>query len=140
MKKNIIIALVVLGILIMVGGIYFFVSQYPAPNNNNNNQPPANNPPASGNTGTGTPSASTHNITISGFAFSPSTLTIKVGDGVVWTNGDSVSHTITSDTGTELASPTFGRGQTYSHTFSTAGTYAYHCSIHSTMKGTIVVQ
>ncbi len=82
----------------------------------------------------------THYVNISGFAFSPSTLTISAGDTVTWTNMDSASHTITSDSGTELASSSISNGGTYSHTFNTKGTFGYHCSIHTTMKGTIVVE
>jgi plastocyanin len=42
-------------------------------------------------------------------------------------------------TGPELSSPVLGPAQTYSHTFNTAGVFHYHCSIHSSMKGTITV-
>ncbi|MDO8528533.1 MAG: cupredoxin family copper-binding protein [Nanoarchaeota archaeon] len=78
-------------------------------------------------------------VKISNFAFSPSTLTINVGGKVVWTNMDSAPHTVVSDSGNEISSSSLSNGGTYSHTFNTAGTYDYHCSIHPSMKGTIVV-
>ena len=84
--------------------------------------------------------AQVHTIAVSGYAFAPGTLTVHAGDTVVWKNGDQASHTITSDTGSELASDYFGKGMTVSHTFLQKGTYAYHCEPHPWMKGTIIVQ
>ncbi len=81
----------------------------------------------------------THSVSINNFAFSPNSLTINAGDTVVWTNNQGVPHTITSDSGSELASSQIQSGQTYSHTFSTPGTFNYHCSIHTTMKASITV-
>lgn len=84
--------------------------------------------------------AKSYDIKISGYAFSPKSLTVNVGDSVVWTNEDSVSHTVTSDSGSELSSSFLSKGQTYPHTFSQKGTFLYHCSPHPGMKGTIVVE
>jgi plastocyanin len=42
-------------------------------------------------------------------------------------------------TGKELSSSVLSMGQTYSHTFNTAGVFRYHCGVHSAMKGTITV-
>ena len=82
----------------------------------------------------------THNIEMNNFAFFPTSLTIHPGETVTWTNKDSVPHTITSDSGAELGSSTIATGKTYSHQFNTAGTFTYHCSIHPSMKATIIVQ
>jgi plastocyanin len=79
-------------------------------------------------------------VEISGFVFNPSTVTVPVGATVIWTNRDSASHTVVSDSGNEIASNSLATGDTYGHTFSTPGTYAYHCSVHPSMKGTIIVQ
>jgi len=81
----------------------------------------------------------THNININNFAFIPPSLSINTGDTVIWTNMDSVAHTVTSDSGTELNSATLQTGSTYSHTFNNPGTFNYHCSIHTSMKGSITV-
>jgi plastocyanin len=78
-------------------------------------------------------------VAISGFAFDPNTLTIPKGATVIWTNMDSAPHNIVSDTGDEINSATFSKGETFAHTFSTPGTYAYHCGVHPSMKGTVVV-
>ena len=70
--------------------------------------------------------------------FSPSTITVSLNTTVTWTNKDGVSHTVTSDTDL-FDSGSIGDGQTYSYTFTTAGTYHYKCSFHSSMTGTVVV-
>jgi len=79
-------------------------------------------------------------IIMKNFAFDPAELKIKAGDTVVWTNKDSVPHNLISTKGTEPISPTISVGGTYSHTFNTAGEYAYSCEIHTGMKGKIIVE
>lgn len=79
-------------------------------------------------------------IEISGFAFNPSTLTIPKGASVIWTNRDSAPHTIVSDNGDEINSDRISQGATYAHTFNAAGTYDYHCGLHPSMKGQIIVE
>jgi plastocyanin len=83
--------------------------------------------------------AATAAVTIQDSAFKPPTTTIRVGDRVTWTNADAFSHTTTSDTGV-WDSGVIRAGGAATITFTTAGTFAYHCSIHSFMKGTVVVQ
>lgn len=76
---------------------------------------------------------------VQNYAFAPATLTVKEGTTITWTNGDSVVHTVTSDTGI-FDSGDLAKGQTFSYTFTTAGTYPYHCTPHKAkMAGTIVV-
>lgn len=81
-----------------------------------------------------------NNVELKGFAFNPRSLTIKKGESVTWTNMDSVAHTVTSDSGSEISSPSLPTGESYSHTFNAAGTYTYHCTPHPSMKGTIIVE
>jgi len=83
--------------------------------------------------------AATSQVTIQNTAFAPPTTPIRVGDMVTWTNADPFSHTSTSDTGT-WDTGVITAGASRSFTFTTAGTFAYHCSIHTFMHGTIVVQ
>ena len=80
------------------------------------------------------------NVVIQGFSFTPASVTIQQGATVIWTNKDSVTHTVTSDSGTELDSESLANGQTYTHTFTTPGTYIYYCKIHPSMKGTVIVE
>jgi len=75
---------------------------------------------------------------IHNFQFSPNPVRVKVGTAVTWTNKDSTDHTVQADGGT-FGSGHLGTGQTYSHTFSAAGTYTYHCAIHTYMKATVIV-
>ena len=77
-------------------------------------------------------------VQIKDFKFDPASLTASVGASVTWTNQDSTGHTVTADDGS-FDSKELPNGQTFSQTFSKAGTFAYHCSIHPTMKATIVV-
>lgn len=83
----------------------------------------------------------TDQVTIKAYAFGPSKITVKVGTKVTWTNQDSVKHTVTPDNDSPdfTASELFGKGESYSFTFTKAGTYAYHCEPHPYMKATVEV-
>jgi len=82
-----------------------------------------------------------HNINIQNMAYSPSSITITQGDILIWTNLDSMGHTVTEDGSTPLFnSGTLTNGQTYTLTGLSAGTYTYHCQPHPSMTGTIIVQ
>src|SRR5438477_7859223 len=83
--------------------------------------------------------AATSAVNIQNSAFAPTTTTIKVGDTVTWTNRDAFSHTSTSDTGA-WNTGVITAGASGSFTFMSAGTFAYHCSIHSFMRATVIVQ
>ena len=78
-------------------------------------------------------------VTIQDFKFSPNTLTVPVGATVTWTNADSTQHTVTADDGSFDSGP-LDPGATFNQTFSTAGTFTYHCNIHSNMTATVTVQ
>jgi len=78
-------------------------------------------------------------ISMVNFSFSPKEVTIKKGTTVTWTNQDSAVHTVTSDMPL-FDSGDLAKGKSFSYTFSTAGTFAYHCTPHhASMTGTIVV-
>lgn len=79
-------------------------------------------------------------VSISGYAFHPDTITVVIGvnNTVIWTNNDTVSHTVTSDTSL-FGSGTLAPDATYTHTFDQAGTFGYHCSIHPFMTGAVLV-
>ena len=79
-------------------------------------------------------------VDIQGYKFSPATITIKKGTTVTWTNQDSAPHTVTSTSGSELASDTLSKGGAYSHTFDKAGTFDYHCTVHPNMKAKVIVE
>jgi plastocyanin len=76
-------------------------------------------------------------VTIRGSSFVPATLSITAGQQVVWTNANSTTHTVTADDGS--FNGTAAPGGQFTATFSRAGNYPYHCSIHPFMTGTIIV-
>jgi plastocyanin len=92
--------------------------------------------------GTAAPAGGENTILIENFAFSPSALTVKSGTVVTWLNRDGTSHTVVSDPASPEAfsSDPLPNNASFSFTFTRPGTYPFHCSIHPSMKGTIVVQ
>ena len=95
---------------------------------------------SSSSTPTSTPTQTQGNtVNIQNEAFSPAMLTVSAGTTVTWTNNDAIVHTVTSDTGL-FDSGQMSQGSHFSHTFSDKGTFQYHCTIHTTMHGTIIVQ
>ena len=74
-------------------------------------------------------------------AYVPSPITVASGSTVTWTNNDSIAHTSTStDAGAVFDSGTVAAGGKFSFTFQNKGTFAYHCTFHPGMIGSIVVQ
>jgi plastocyanin len=78
-------------------------------------------------------------VIMTNHSYDPQTVTVKAGDTVTWVNEDTPQHDVVADNG-EFASDLFDKGGTFSFTFTKAGTYPYHCSIHPGMVGTIVVE
>jgi plastocyanin len=89
---------------------------------------------------TGTPqpavSGKVVNVSIQNSAYNPPSVQISTGDTVKWTNMDSTAHTVT---GSIFKSGNINKGQSYQFQFTKPGTYSYTCSIHPTMKGTVIV-
>jgi LPXTG-motif cell wall-anchored protein len=83
--------------------------------------------------------AASASVTIRDFAFSPTSVTIDVGDTVTWTNKDSVKHSATAEDGS-FDTGLLGNGRSGSSTFDEAGTFQYFCKPHPSMKGTITVR
>jgi len=99
-------------------------------------------PPATGTESASSgsaPAGGGSTVEIMNFMFMPGSLTVPVGTTVTWKFDDSTDHTVSADDNSFASSP-MANGQTFTHTFSTAGTVAYHCSIHPFMKGTIIVK
>jgi plastocyanin len=82
--------------------------------------------------------AATVAVRIQGMKFSPATLQVSAGDTVTFTNADGVPHTATSDTGA-FDTGRLTRGKSASLTLSATGSFACHCAVHPSMKGTITV-
>ena len=82
--------------------------------------------------------AQTYKVDIKNFAFTPSTLSVKVGDTVTWHQSDDAPHSVVISNGTTSA--VLSSGQEFSFTFTTAGQFTYKCGIHPSMTGTIEVK
>ena len=86
-----------------------------------------------------TPKA-TKTVMIMNYAYSPASLSVAVGDTVTWTNMDTAPHTVTVTSGpVQFNSGNLQKGQSYSYTFTTAGTYKYYCAVHPDMKASVTV-
>jgi len=98
-------------------------------------------PPAT--TQTQVPGATT--VTMQNFAFNPASITVPKGTTVTWVNQDTADHTIVNDAqgsiaqGALFTSNSLPKGANYSFKFDNPGTYPYHCSIHPSMKATVIV-
>ncbi|MFZ3167073.1 MAG: PQQ-dependent sugar dehydrogenase, partial [Candidatus Methanoperedens sp.] len=77
-------------------------------------------------------------VDITNFAFNPANITILKGTSVIWTNNDVDAHTVTSDTGV-FDSGTLNQGNTFEFMFNDTGTFKYHCALHPTMQGEVIV-
>ncbi|HEU4558431.1 MAG TPA: cupredoxin family copper-binding protein [Longimicrobium sp.] len=94
-------------------------------------------PPAAENTG-----AATGKVVKAGMrnlAYVPGRIEIEAGTTVEWTNNDPLAHTVTADNGA-FDSGLIASGRTWRYTFTTPGTYPFHCNPHPFMKGTVVVR
>ncbi|MGV8084197.1 MAG: cupredoxin family copper-binding protein [Coriobacteriia bacterium] len=83
-------------------------------------------------------SAGPGEVTIVDFAFDPVSIEIEKGESVTWTNEDAEPHTVSGDGG--IDSSELGQGESYTKTFDSAGTFNYHCSLHPSMTGQVVVK
>ena len=81
----------------------------------------------------------TMEVKIDNFSFGPTTLTVAAGSTVTWVNHDDIPHTVVSTDGA-FKSKVLDTDEQFSFTFTKPGTYAYFCSIHPKMTGTLVVQ
>ncbi len=81
----------------------------------------------------------TNQVYIQNMSFTPATITVTTNTTVTWTNQDNMTHTVTSDAN-QFNSGDINPGGAYSKEFTVPGSYAYHCAIHPSMTGTVVVQ
>ncbi len=65
--------------------------------------------------------------------FNPNNLTVAAGTTVTWTNQDPYTHSVIYSSGPDsVFTDTIPPGASFSHKFTTAGTYSYYCAIHGT--------
>ncbi len=77
-------------------------------------------------------------VSIKEMKFNPASVEVNVGDSIRWTNDDDRDHTVTADDGS-FKSGNLRRGASFEHTFDKPGKFAYSCSYHPRMKGSVVV-
>src|SRR5580693_1007951 len=77
-------------------------------------------------------------VSIDNFAFTPKELTVKAGTTIVFRNRDDIPHSVVGSTG-EFHSKALDTDDSFSFTFTKAGTYDYSCGLHPRMQGMIVV-
>ena len=100
--------------------------------------PSAPAPAPGGTTGAAAAPATTADVGIVNFKFTPAAMTVKVGTTVVWTNKDAIAHTV-NFTAEGINSPVLNQNDQFRHTFTTPGTFDYICSIHPFMHGSVTV-
>ena len=80
-----------------------------------------------------------HTVTIDATSYSPRTLTVHVGDTIVWVNKDMFPHTVTAKTG-GFDSGDIASGKSWTITVKAEGLFGYVCTYHPTMKGTLRIR
>ena len=143
MRRSTLLTIIVIAILIVGGAAALTHKSNKA---TNTTQPTSSSTQNKSNTSStssnSNQTAATGNIDIKNMMFTPSQISVAKGGTVTWTNNDSTAHTVTDDL-SNVGGPASGNiqpGSTYSYTFDKAGSYQYHCSIHPSMRGTIVVK
>jgi plastocyanin len=107
------------------------------PSNPSPTPTPAAAPPSASSAATITIQTSARTLGMA--AFVPNPVNVSQGGVVSWSNTDSTTHDMVSDTGL-WDSGRIAPGGGFNFAFATKGSYPYHCSIHPSMTGTIVVQ
>lgn len=85
------------------------------------------------------PKPITHQVVIEAVRFDPQDLTVKVGDTIVWINHDPFPHTATA-VGKQFDSHEIATGRSWRYTARKTGVFAYACTLHPTMLGTLRVE
>lgn len=78
-------------------------------------------------------------VEIRGFSFQPASITVPAGATVTWINSDPIAHTVTADDGSFASPSIVGSSGKFERAFSVPGTCKYHCTLHPSMKGEVVV-
>jgi plastocyanin len=86
-------------------------------------------------------SAATFQVAMKGYAFAPASLSVPAGSTVTWTNYDTAPHDVKTTSGPlAIHSPMLNKGESWSFTFTTAGSYGYVCTVHPDMTAGITVR
>jgi len=145
MKKIILLTIAIAILLIIIIGGYFLINRSPGSVNEKTSpsQTKLNQNQYVPDIGNGQNESGQVNepaevpVEIINIKFNPQSLSINKGTTVIWTNNDSMQHTVTAND--NFDSGILAKGQSFSHKFDTAGTFDYICIIHPNMKGQIIV-
>ncbi len=132
MKKPTLLIIIVVAALVVVGAVVASSGNKPKDTANTGTS-------ESASTSTEKPAA--NEVFIKGFAFGPAKMTVKKGTKVTWTNKDDARHDISpeKESADFMGSELLTKGQSYSFTFNTVGTYNYNCTPHPYMKAAVEV-
>ena len=86
----------------------------------------------------GAPVTGVTSLTIQNSMYQPANVQVPVGTTLSWANQDNVPHSVTFKNGLK-DSGLLAQGQSFSYTFTTAGTYQYYCTVHPSMVATVTV-
>ncbi len=136
--NKVMVAIIVVAVLAIGGWAIYDHNK----SNNSSNTSTQNSTNNNSSASSSNQSAASGSIDIKNMMFTPSQISVAKGATVTWTNNDSVAHTVIDDL-SNVGGPSSGDiqpGSTYSFTFNKTGSFQYHCSIHPSMRGTIVVK
>jgi plastocyanin len=135
------VLIAVIAVLILAGGGWAVYNHNKSSNSAGNSTGNSQNQASSSGSNSNQPPTS-GTIDIKNMMFTPSQITVAKGGTVTWTNNDTTTHTVVDDL-SNVGGPASGdipAGGTYSFTFNKTGSFQYHCRIHPSMRGTIVVK
>jgi plastocyanin len=87
----------------------------------------------------GPAASATTNVSIKRTGFVPANVTVNQDDSVTWKNNDTIDHQVVANGG-QFASPILNRGQSWTYTFRSGGTFNYHDGLHPSLKGRVTVR
>jgi plastocyanin len=86
------------------------------------------------------PPVVTTSVTLRNLAFAPKSIQVSPSATVNFTNNDGIAHNVTFTSNAVTSVPDFATGSRAVTMPAAPGTYAYHCTIHSGMAGSVLVQ
>lgn len=145
MNKNLSTVLIIIVLALAAGGAFVLYqratdSTDKAVDTNTSRQEGAEQLPSqSSSNNAGSSASQTNEVAIEDFAFNPATITVKKGTTVKWTNKDTAQHNVVSSQSGGPNGPLLKKGENYSFTFNTTGTFDYICEPHPNMKAKVIV-
>ena len=83
--------------------------------------------------------SATHTVVIEAMQFTPQSLEMRQGDTIVWVNKDAFPHNVTAMDGSFRSGDIDADGS-WKFEVERKGEFPYRCTLHSTMKGNLIVK